>query len=265
MFFKRKSLVLSGAFIAFLSFNVHSTIVEIRTSLGDIQVNLFDDTTPETVANFLTYVDSGAFASTVVHRSASGFIVQAGGFQYTGPVTGAFTLDKVAAGSAVVNEPKLSNVRGTIAMAKIENQPNSATSEWFINLANNSANLDRQNGGFSVFGQVIGDGMDVIDAIAALNRLSAGGPFSNLPIRSYTQADVSNNVPITDDNLVVITDVVVIDASVDSAADLQPVINTLINQQPSVQGSDSGGALGWMLLGGLLTIVMRRSIGARGC
>jgi len=252
MLLKNKTVVYASAFFTLLSFNVQSTIVEIRTSLGPVEVNLFDNTTPQTVDNFLSYVNSGAYASNVVHRSISGFIVQAGGFQYTGPITGSFTLDPVGKDPAVVNEPKFSNVRGTIAMAKSSNQANSATSEWFINLADNSANLDRQNSGFTVFGQVTtAEGMQVIDAIAALNRLSAGA-FTDLPIRDYTQADVDNDEPITDDNLVVISDIVITDQAVDTAANLNPVANTLINK-PTGGNSDSGGggAFGWLLLLGL--------------
>lgn len=260
MFFKSNPFILVSALCALLSFNVQSTVVEIRTSLGIVEVNLFDNTTPETVANFLSYVNSGAYASNVVHRSVSGFIVQAGGYQYTGPITGSVTLDNVEAGSAVVNEPKLSNVRGTIAMAKLGGQANSATSEWFINLANNSANLDIQNSGFTVFGQVTGDGMQVVDAIAKLGLLNAGGAFSNLPIRNYTQTDVDNDEPVTDEHLVVITDVVVTDATINTAANLNPVANTLINSSNN-DGGDSGsggGAFGWLLLLGLALLQKNR-------
>ena len=253
MFFKSKLSIFASTLLVLMSLNVHSTVVEIRTSLGTIEVNLFDNTTPETVANFLSYANSGAYASTVVHRSVSNFIVQGGGFQYTGPVAvNSFSLDSIATGTPVANDPKLSNMRGTIAMAKTSN-PDSATSQWFINLSNNANSLDvaTNAGGFTVFGQVVGDGMLVVDAIAALTLLNGGGAFGELPIRSYSQADVDNEVPITDDNLVVISDIVVTDASADSAANLNPTLNTLVNT-PTVGGG--GGAIGWLLLLGLVML-----------
>jgi len=258
MFFKSKLSIFASTLFVLMSLNVHSTVVEIRTSLGTIEVNLFDNTTPETVANFLSYANSGAYASSVVHRSVSNFIVQGGGFQYTGPVAvNSFSLDSISTGTPVANDPKLSNMRGTIAMAKTSN-PDSATSQWFINLSNNANSLDvaTNAGGFTVFGQVVGDGMLVVDAIAALTLLNGGGAFGELPIRSYSQADVDNEVPITDDNLVVISDIVVTDASADSAANLNPTLNTLVNTTTGGGGSGAsggGGAIGWLLL---LSLVM---------
>jgi len=259
MFFKSKLSIFASTLFVLMSLNVHSTVVEIRTSLGTIEVNLFDNTTPETVANFLSYANSGAYASSVVHRSVSNFIVQGGGFQYTGPVAvNSFSLDSISTGTPVANDPKLSNMRGTIAMAKTSN-PDSATSQWFINLSNNANSLDvaTNAGGFTVFGQVVGDGMLVVDAIAALTLLNGGGAFGELPIRSYSQADVDNEVPITDDNLVVISDIVVTDASADSAANLNPTLNTLVNTTTGGGGSGAsggGGAIGWLLLLGLVML-----------
>ena len=259
MFFKSKLSIFASTLFVLMSLNVHSTVVEIRTSLGTIEVNLFDNTTPETVANFLSYANSGAYASSVVHRSVSNFIVQGGGFQYTGPVAvNSFSLDSISTGTPVANDPKLSNMRGTIAMAKTSN-PDSATSQWFINLSNNANSLDvaTNAGGFTVFGQVVGDGMLVVDAIAALTLLNGGGAFGELPIRSYSQADVDNEVPITDDNLVVISDIVVTDASADSAANLNPTLNTLVNTPTGGGGlgaSGGGGAIGWLLLLGLVML-----------
>ena len=261
MIFKNNPFVFATALFALLSFNVHSTIVEIRTSLGVVEVNLFDNTTPGTVDNFLSYVNSGAYFNNVVHRSVGGFIVQAGGYQYNGPITGSFALDEIEKGSSVVNEPKLSNVRGTIAMAKLSNQANSATSEWFINLSDNSANLDLQNSGFTVFGQVTDEGMQVIDAIAELSLMNAGGAFSDLPIRNYTQADVDNDESITDENLVIISDIVVIDAEVTTAANLNPAANTLITATNGSGDSGSGGgAFGWLLLLGLAMVYRNRPL-----
>ena len=256
MHFRNTPLVFASALFALLSLNVQSTIVEIRTSLGIIEVNLFDNTTPETVANFLSYANSGAYAESVVHRSVSNFIVQGGGFQYNGPVAvTSFSLDRISTGTPVANDPKLSNMRGTIAMAKTSN-PDSATSQWFINLSNNANSLDvtTNAGGFTVFGQVVGDGMQVVDAISALTLLNGGGAFGELPIRNFTQTDVENEVPITDDNLVVISDIVVTDTAVETAANLNPTLNTLVNPPTGGGGSDAsgGGAIGWLLLLGLV-------------
>src|SRR5690606_16543663 len=152
--------LLSCAWIA------NATTVQIQTVLGDIEVNLFDKQTPKTVENFLAYVESGAYSDSIIHRSVPDFIVQGGGFEFNE----AWPPIAIPQSPTVVNEPVFSNVRGTIAMAKLGNNPNSATNQWFINLKNNSGNLDNQNGGFTVFGQVTGNGMAIIDAIAALQR-----------------------------------------------------------------------------------------------
>ena len=242
--------LLAGSLFAFISTIGHATVVEIRTSLGNVQVNLFDNTTPQTVANFLSYVNSGAYVNNVVHRVEPNFVVQAGGFQYNTD----FPLDNVPAGTPVVNEPKLSNVRGTIAMAKTAGNPNSATSQWFFNLANNSsggAKLDTQNGGFTVFGQVMGDGMQIIDAIAALNRFNLGGAATSMPLRNYTTADATNNVAITSEHLVLISDIVVTNSATVTHPEIVPVTNTLINSSGGGDsGSDSGGggSFAWLSL-----------------
>lgn len=234
----------------------NATEVQIKTVLGNVNVNLFDTATPQTVANFLSYVNSGAYANNVVHRSEPNFVVQAGGFQYNNSLP----LDNVPTGTAVQNEPELSNVRGTIAMAKLGGSVNSATSQWFINVSNNSANLDVQNGGFTVFGQVLGDGMDIIDAIAALERFNLGGAASAAPLRNYTQADATAGVDITDEHLVLISDVVVTDAATVTHAELTPTANTLIEQDNG--GSSSGGSGGsagfWGLLGLAVLGIKRR-------
>ncbi len=102
---------------------------------------------------------------------------------------------------AVQNEPFISNIRGTIAMAKLGGDPNSATCQWFINLADNSANLDVQNGGFTAFGHVTGNGMSVVDAIAAVPTFNANGqsnpngPFGQIPLRDFNIATDSVRVP----------------------------------------------------------------------
>lgn len=234
----------------------NATIVEFQTVLGNFEVNLYDNTTPETVANFLNYVDNGRYTNSVIHRSVSGFISQGGGFTYDV----ALPLDEVPTFAAVVNEPELANVRGTIAMAKLGNDPNSATSQWFFNLADNSANLDAQNGGFTAFGEVVGNGMDVVDAIAALPIYNFGGAAEELPLRNFSQADFDNNVPVDDTHLVIVSAVVVSDSTVDSAAGLNPPLSTFDPTPPTLGGGDGGGggSLGYVGLFGLLFAWRRR-------
>jgi|GEM_PF-1203818 len=173
-----------------LSFNAHATIVRLQTSLGNIDIELTDAATPVTVTNFLAYVNSGTFNNSFIHRSVPGFIVQGGGYTWDNATANVSTIVKRP---QILNEfsPLRSNVRGTIAMAKIGGDPNSASSEWFINLANNAANLDNQNGGFTVFGKITDAGMAVVDAIAALPRINAGGAFTDLPTVNYTSGPLS--------------------------------------------------------------------------
>lgn len=175
-----------------VSQQVMATQVRIQTPLGDIEIELFDAQKPQTVTNFLNYVSDGDYQSSFIHRSVPGFVIQGGGFTYKASNIAALPLDP-----PVQNEPGLSNLRGTIAMAKVAGDPNSATSQWFINLGNNSAELDGQNGGFTVFGQVVGNGMEVVDAIAALPVYNAGSPFDTLPLH-----DFPGGIPVTDQYLV---------------------------------------------------------------
>ena len=164
-------------------------------------VVLFDQAgegAPLTVQNFRNYVNEGDYTNSIIHRSVPGFIVQGGGFTVNGlsnalaqsPPNPAAAIALVPSDATVQNEfsPKRSNLRGTIAMAKLGGNPNSATNQWFFNLADNSANLDTQNGGFTVFGQVIGaSDLGAVDAIAAVpvfngSSLFGQPAFTNLPL-----------------------------------------------------------------------------------
>lgn len=186
-FFKTIFLQPATIILLFASGASPASTVIIQTSLGDVPIQLYDTTTPpmtpapQTVANFLNYVNNGAYGNSFFQRSVPGFIIQAGGYTWNDAANG---VRPIPTNPPVPNEfsPTRSNLRGTIAMAKVGGNPNSATSQWFINLADNSANLDNQNGGFTVFGQVTGNGMSVVDAIAALPTVNAGGDFSTLPI-----------------------------------------------------------------------------------
>ena len=165
-------------------------LVRFETVLGDFDVELYDDRAPLTVSNFLAYTRDGDYDGSFIHRSIPGFIVQGGSFGFDGTLFYA-----IPQRPPVMNEFQPCdggcNVRGTLAMAKIMDQPDSATNSWFVNLANNSANLDNQNEGFAVFGRVIGDGMDVVDAIAALPTTKVDLPgalpvLENFPLYNYT-------------------------------------------------------------------------------
>jgi peptidyl-prolyl cis-trans isomerase A (cyclophilin A) len=160
-----------------------ATMVRIETPRGPVDIELLDSEAPLTVANFLSYVNSGAYNNTFVHRSMPGFVLQAGGYSFP-------ALTHIPINAPVQNEfsPLRSNVRGTVAMAKVGGNANSATSEWFVNLANNSANLDNQNGGFTVFGRVTATSMAVVDALAALPRIACNAPFTDLPLLTATSS-----------------------------------------------------------------------------
>ena len=148
-----------------------ASIVRMQTALGVIDVKLYDVATPLTVTNFLSYVKSGAYNNSFIHRSVPNFIVQGGGYNWVSSV------QPIATKAMVKNEysASRSNLRGTIAMAKQGGNPDSATSQWFFNLVNNAANLDNQNGGFTVFGKVLNQGMDVVDAMAKQPTGNRGG------------------------------------------------------------------------------------------
>jgi cyclophilin family peptidyl-prolyl cis-trans isomerase len=184
--------------------NPSNPVVRFKTDLGDIDVVLLQDTAPKTVANFLRYVNRGAYDNTFIHRSPPNFVIQGGGYKYVNN-----QVQTVAADPPVMNEFKVSNTRGTLAMAKLGGDPNSATSQWFFNESDSNAgppsNLDSQNGGFTVFGRITGgSGLSVMDAIAAVPIYNAGSPFDQLPLRNYTSG------PIQDSNLVHVISVKVI-------------------------------------------------------
>lgn len=232
-----------------------ATTVQFQTVLGNFEVNLFDKTTPITVANFLAYVKDNSYANTIVHRSVAGFVIQGGGYKYENKLP----LVSITQKPKITNEPVYSNLRGTIAMAK-GSQVDSATSQWFINLDNRNATdkdfgytLDNNTGGFTVFGQVMGNGMQVVDAIAALSRFNMGSstPFTTIPLRNYSASDAAANKEVTGDHLVLIQNIVVLNADPDTAASLAPTKNTLINEK-----SDGGGSTGLvsLLLLGLLAL-----------
>jgi len=174
------------------------TQVEVSTTLGEFTLELFDNAAPDTVANFLNYVTSGSFNESIVHRSVPNFVIQGG--QYVIPA-GTTQLRQIAIDGTIANEFNQSNLRGTIAMAKVAGDPDSATSQWFINVADNTS-LNSQNGGFTVFGRVLAGGMEVVDAINQLPRVALAASLNELPVVNFSGSVTRENLVLVDMALV---------------------------------------------------------------
>jgi len=254
----------------------NATIVEIKTSLSaeTIKVNLFDTTTPETVVNFLNYIDEGLYTNSVLHRAVPDFIVQGGGFTFNGE----WPLTALSPNATVKNEPVYSNVKGTIAMAKKGNSVHSATNQWFFNLVDNSNNLDRQNGGFTVFGQVI-EGMDIVEKVAQL-KLCDSSSLEGIPMVMETSQTCGDMSAPGMENFVVIEHVTIIDSSSVTDSDLFPLksiepdsdgdgVIDIADAFPSDPNKylkeadvkeDSGGSITWFALAMLGLVTARKRL-----
>ncbi len=158
-------------------------IVVIETSKGTIEVQLNSEKASITVENFLAYVNSGFYDGTVFHRVMPGFMIQGGGFTPDG------TQKPTSEPIKLESDNGLGNDAGTIAMARTS-VPDSATSQFFINVANNGfLNYAPGNDGYAVFGKVT-SGMDVVNKIAAV-RTSSRGDNSNWPVEDVVIKKVS--------------------------------------------------------------------------
>lgn len=144
--------------------------VKLHTNHGVITLELDTDKAPETVKNFIAYVEAGHYDNTLFHRVIDGFMIQGGGFEPG--------MNQKGTNAPVKNEADngLKNERGTIAMARTQD-PHSATAQFFINVADNDFLNFRapsaQGWGYCVFGRVT-DGMDVVDAIKSVQTRSSG-------------------------------------------------------------------------------------------
>jgi cyclophilin family peptidyl-prolyl cis-trans isomerase len=163
------------------------SVVRVATSLGNIEVELLDTAAPVTVANFKSYF--AEYVNSIIHRSphpgGAKFVIQGGGFKLDGD-----DIDDVTTSAAIANEfiAANSNVRGTLSMALPDGQPNGGTSQWFINMADNSSLNAAQH---TVFGRVIGNGMNVAEAIHALTSFNVGdfygeSALDETPLQNYT-------------------------------------------------------------------------------
>ena len=213
--------------------------VRIVTNLGTMDFILYNSATPATVTNFLSYVNASVnnYNGAVFHRSVPGFIVQGGAFKVQSAPNN-FTATPTS--PSPTNEPGISNLRGTVAMAKVGGNPDSATDQFFVNLANNSSNLDRDsgsvnaNGGFTAFARVAGNGMTTADAIAGLPRVQTGANIDGVANSSLTDWPLTSSSASMDTTKVV---------SITSAAPV-PVLSYALtgNTNPTaVTASISGG------------------------
>ena len=161
-------------------------MIRFDTTLGSFTVDLFEKDAPVTTQNFLEYVDSGHFADTVFHRVIPGFVIQGGGMTAD--------MRQKSTRAPISNEASngVKNRRGSLSMART-NDPNSATSQFFINLVDNTS-LDQGRGsaGYAVFGCVVA-GMDVVDQIARVKTGRRGGhddvPVDPVVVKSVTRVE----------------------------------------------------------------------------
>jgi len=153
--------------------DTENTRVALDTSMGKIVLEMLDDEAPITVENFLQYVRDGFYDGTIFHRAIQNFVVQGGGY-LPGMVEQEPTRDPI------VNEfsEDRSNLKHTVAMAKLGGDPDSATSQFFFNLKDNSGTLDTQNEGFTVFANIV-EGMDVVDAMGLVETETWEDPDGN--------------------------------------------------------------------------------------
>ncbi|HWB13084.1 MAG TPA: SdrD B-like domain-containing protein [Pirellulales bacterium] len=187
-------------------------IVTVDTNLGNFQIELRPDVAPQTVANFLSYVTSGAYTDTIFHRSEQPSasipndigIIQTGGFTSASTAyTSVSQFQTIPTNAAIPLEYNLPNAIGTVAMARLSGSNTAtATDQFFINDLDNSTNLGQSNGGgYAVFGQILGNGMQVVQQIAALSTIKAdstntNSPFNQLPLGSNNQLARINSITL---------------------------------------------------------------------
>lgn len=165
---------------------VKNPVVLMKTSMGDIKIELYPEKAPDSVANFLQYVKEGHYKNTIFHRVIPNFMIQGGGFTKD--------MKQKATKAPIKNEADngLKNTKGTLAMARTSDI-NSATAQFFINGADNSfldfKDKTSRGYGYAVFGKVI-DGMPVVDKIIAVKTGTQGG-HENVPTQAVEILDVT--------------------------------------------------------------------------
>lgn len=167
------TLIALGTLTASAFANTH---INIKTSQGNIQIELYDKEAPISTKNFINYTKSGFYQGTIFHRVIPNFMIQGGGFMPN--------FQEKKTNAAIPNEASngLKNARGTIAMARTSD-PNSATSQFFINTVDNqSLNKTPYDAGYTVFGKVT-KGMEIVDKISQVNTTNHG-MYQDVPVQT---------------------------------------------------------------------------------
>ena len=212
------------------AFNPNNTVVELQTTLGNIRIELFDDIAPQTVANFLFLVNNNRYDGSFFHRHATNFVIQGGGYTYNNEDG----LGDVQDNGTVDNEFNRSNLARTLAMAKVGGDPDSATSEFFFNLGDNSSNLNNQNGGFTVFAQVYDDeSWAVVESMRTKQIVNFGGAFDTTPVMESFDPEAGT---VDEEWFIYINDAVVIHTA-------EGVLSSLLNAVPNVAAGPTGSAV----------------------
>jgi cyclophilin family peptidyl-prolyl cis-trans isomerase len=179
----------------FTSGNMSNSVITFNTSAGPINVQLLDTQAPQTVANFFDYINQGSYNNDIFHRLVADFVLQGGGFTFS---TNPSNVTALKAGPTVPSEADDKNrpaVEGTIAMALsgngITTDNNSATDEFFFNLADNSSTLSTTTnpkvGDFTIFGHVMtGADQRVINTLASIPVVPQTSPFDQIPLQNYS-------------------------------------------------------------------------------
>lgn len=160
--------------------------VIIKTSMGEIEAELFEDKAPISVKNFLAYVNKGQYKNTIFHRVINNFMIQGGGFDKD--------LKELPTGAQIKNEAGngLKNENGTLAMARMQ-EVDSASAQFYINVNDNSFLDHRDNSpsgfGYAVFGKIV-KGMPIINKIKAV-KTGTRGPLEDVPLEPVTILDIT--------------------------------------------------------------------------
>lgn len=164
-----------------------NTIVEMKTNLGSIEIELFNDKAPISTNNFIEYANAGFYNGTIFHRVIPGFMIQGGGMDTQ--------MNEKTTRASIVNESAngLKNSRGTLAMARTNN-PNSASSQFFINTVDNDfLNKSPMNAGYAVFGRVI-KGMDIVSEIEKV-QTSTQKYHQDVPVKPVVISTMTIKAP----------------------------------------------------------------------